>query len=232
MTRTRAATPGWLCLLCSLFCSGAFAEPLTSGPAALPGAAAAADADVEPRRTGTADGPKFNAPAAVDRSAMTGDLPSTSKTVELLLEMQGKNPGLEAGERPKAQIPPARPATATGLPAKPAFGADAASPFGGSEVLRAKPATGDPQAVDWSEAPPSRFGGVGLSTLGGGAGPREPYQPGAAPARSSDEDDMLWLIPRKFMRFVRENRDAVVLSSIGLLLVLWGISAFASSRRK
>jgi hypothetical protein len=160
---------------------------------------------------------------------VSNEAPSTSKTVELLLEMQGKNPGLEGGARPKAEVPPSRPSAGASGTTKPAFGADAASPFGGAEALRAKPA-GDPEAVDWSEAPGSRFGGGGLATGSGGS--REPYRPGSPAARSSDEDDVRWLIPRKLIRFVRENRDMVVLGSVGLLVLLWGVSTFTSSRRK
>lgn len=232
MTSAGSTQAALLSLLLIAFSGGLAAEPLTSGSGALPGAIATPDAEAEPRRAGAADSPKFITPGAVDRSAASADVPSTSKTVELLLEMQGKNPGLEAGERPKLDTTAARPSTAAAVPAKPAFGADPASPFGGPEVLGNKPASGEPQAVDWSEAPPSRFGGGGQSSFGGGASPREPYRPGAAEPRSSDEDDVRWLIPRKLVRFVRENRDMVVLGSIGLLVLLWGISAIASGRRK
>jgi hypothetical protein len=150
--------------------------------------------------------------------------------------MQGKNPGLAGGERPKAEIPPSRPTAAGAGAAKPAFGADPASPFGGAEAMRAKPAGGDPEAIDWSEAPASRFGGGGLATGGSlstsGGAPREPFSPGAQSSRPSAEDDVIWLIPRKLIRFVRENRDTVVLGSVGLLLLLWGVSSFTAARRK
>jgi hypothetical protein len=43
---------------------------------------------------------------------------------------------------------------------------------------------------------------------------------------------VIWLIPRKLIRFVRENRDTVVLGSVGLLLLLWGVSSFTAARRK
>jgi hypothetical protein len=41
-----------------------------------------------------------------------------------------------------------------------------------------------------------------------------------------------WLIPRRLIRFVRENRDMVVLGSVGLLLLLWVVTAISARRRK
>ena len=219
-----------LSLLLMAFSGGLAAEPLTGGSGALPGAIVTPDAEAQPRRAAAADSPKFVAPAAEDRSAVAADVPSTSKTVELLLEMQGKNPGLEAGERPKLDTTAVQPSAASGVPAKAAFGGDAALPFGGPEVLGNKPEGRAPEAVDWSEAPPSRFGGGGQPSFGAGAAPREPNRPEAAERLPSSDEDLG--IPRKLVRFVKENRDMVVMGSIALLLLLWGISAIASGRGK
>jgi hypothetical protein len=222
---------GWLLALCAV---PAAAEPLTGGSNALPAVAAplAAASESESRRAGPADGvPKFVTPGGVDRSTVQGELPSTSKTVELLLEMQGKNPGLEAGERPRPDAPAARAAAAAASAVKQVFGVDEGSPFGAPEVLSAKPgAAASPQSVDWSAAPPSSIGGGSLS--GGGVSTRDAYRPAEAGHRSSDEDDVRWLIPREWVRFIRENRDKVILASVGLLLALWALSAIFSGRHK
>jgi hypothetical protein len=231
MTGNRAARAAWLCSLCFLSSGQVIAEPLTSGSGSLPAAIPSAEPEAQPRRPGADDGPVPAAPGGVDKSGLVNDVPNTSKTVELLLEIQGKNPGLAGGERPKAEMPTPRSPTAAPAAAKPALGEDAAaSPFGGAEALRAKPPGGDPQAVDWSEAPPSRFGGGSLPT--GNAAPRDPSRPGTPTAGAADEDDVRWLIPRRLVRFVRENRDMVILGSIGLLLLVWAASAFTSGRRK
>jgi hypothetical protein len=229
MPRHRASHVARLCLLCTVLSGGVSAEPLTTGAGTQP-TADAPDEETQPRRPGDAEPPKFVAPGGVDRSAVGADVPSTSKTVELLLEMQGKNPGLAGGERPKAEMPTTRPSSGAASVARPAFGADAATPFGGAEALRGKPPGADPETVDWSGASPSGLGGGVLSA--GGLTPREPSRPGATAERSADEDDGLWLIPRRLIRFVRENRDMVVLGSVGLLLLLWAVTAISARRRK
>jgi hypothetical protein len=229
MSRHRASQVALLCLLCNVFSGNARSEPLTTGAGTQP-PALASDEEPQPRRPGNAEPLKFVTPGVIDRSAVGSDGPSASKTVELLLEMQGKNPGLEGGERPKAEMPTTRPSAGAAAAAKPAFGADVAPPFGAAETLRGKPPGTEPQAVDWSGAPPSGLGGGGLSA--GGSTPRDPYRPGAASERSADEDDVRWLIPRRLIRFVRENRDMVVLGSVGLLLLLWVVTAISARRRK
>jgi hypothetical protein len=234
MTANRGTQAFWLCTLCIVLSANVAAEPLTSGSSSLPAATTTAEPEAQMPRAGISEPPKLGAPGVIDRSLVGNEAPSTSKTVELLLEMQGKNPGLEGGERPKAEVKPSRPSAAA-TAAQPAFGADPASPFGSPEALRTKPAAGDPEAVDWSEGPDSRLGGGGLAaggSLAGAGPPREPYRPGAPSARPSDEDDVWWLIPRELIRFVRENRDTVVLGGIGLLLLLWVVSSFTAGRRK
>lgn len=236
MTGTRFAHASWLCLLGVVALGQVAAAPLTTGSGSLPAAVTSAEPEVQAPRAGVIEPPKVGAPGIIDRALVGNEAPTSSKTVELLLEMQGKNPGLEGGERPKAEIPPSRPNAPPAPAARPAFGADPASPFGGTEVLRPKAAATDPEAVDWSEAPGSRFSGGGLSTgssLSTGAGAqREPFRPGTQSTHSADEDDVIWLIPRKLIRFVRENRDMVVFGSVALLLLLWGVSSFTSARRK
>lgn len=229
MTGNRFAETFWRGALCVIVSGHIYAEPLTSGAGSLPPTVTPTEPETQTSKTGILEPPKPGSPGTIDRSVVGNEAPSASKTVELLLEMQGKNPGLAGGERPKAEVSPSRPSAGTAGATKPAFGADGASPFGSVEALPAKPAVGDSEAVDWSEAPGSRFGG-GLAT-GSGAS-REPYRPGSPAARAVDEDDARWLIPRKLIRFVRENRDTVVLGSVALLLMVWGVSAFASGRRK
>lgn len=224
MMANRAASGLGHCLLCIVFSGSVTAEPLTTGVGEPPAGVSTPDAEAQPRRPGTAETPKSISPGVIDRSVVPTDMPSTSKTVELLLEMQGKNPGLEAGEKPKAEMPTARRSASVASAAKPAFGADATSPFGDAEAIRVKPAAGDPQAVDWS-APPS-------SGFGGGTTARDPYRLGPSAERPSSSDDVVRLIPRWLVRFVRENRDMVVLGSVVLLVLLWAAAAIGSARRK
>jgi hypothetical protein len=237
MTGTLFAHARWLCLIGAVALGQVAAEPLTSGAGALPAAISTPEPETQAPRAGVIEPPKIGAPGIIDRALVGNEAPTGSKTVELLLEMQGKNPGLAAGERPKADTSPSRPNTPPAPAANTAFGADPASPFGSAEGLRPKaPASGDPEAIDWSEAPASRFGGGGLATGGsltaGTGAPREPFRPGAQAPRATDEDNVIWLIPRKLIRFVRENRDMVILGSVGLLLLLWGVSSFSAARRK
>jgi len=172
-------------------------------------------------------------PSIIDGAAgMT--VPNQSQTIEMLLEMQGKNPGLEGGERPRQEMPVGgrpSPSPQTATPAKP-FGADdPANPFGGSGLVpnKARAAPRD-SAVEWIEAPASRFGGGVFSSSG--APQRDnsgrPMREGSA----SEDDDVRWLIPRPVVRFVRQNRELVVVGSVIVLLLLWGATAIASGRRK
>jgi hypothetical protein len=232
MTAKRAAQPVALSLLYLALLSPVAAEPLTSGAGSPPAAVATPDAEPGPRRsTAISTPPQPVAPGNLDRSVAAGDVPNTSKTVELLLELQGRNPGLAAGERPKAELPTAQPNIGAAGAGKPAFGGEPGLPFGGVDALRSKPNTGDPQAVDWTAPPPSQLGGV-LSSAGGGAGSREAYRPAASADSPSGEGDLRWFIPRAVVRFVRENRDMVVLGSVALLVLLWALTAMASKRRK
>ena len=225
-------------LLCAAAVPPAAAEPLATGTAGSPALTGSAGVDASPRPAAQneprgADG----SPATVERAAVAADMPSASKTMELLLEMQGKNPGLEEGERAKAEMPSGRPpanplAAGIGSVAPGLVGIDPSRPFGGGAVLPSKPAAADPRGVDWSEAPPSRFGGGATAVLGGSTSPREPYRPPTSAGGSSDEASVRGLIPRALIRFVRENRDMVVLGSLVVLAVLWAATMFASGRKK
>lgn len=222
-----------LALVGCMVAGNVVAEPLTGGTAS-PATANPAQETPQRRSANGSDGAGLDTPGIADRSAMGADMPSTSKTVDLLLEMQGKNPGLAAGERPKAEVPVSRPSANVSQPsAKPAFGADTAASAGVAELPRSTAAAGEPNSVDWTAPAPSAFGGS-LSS-GGANPPRAVYGPGpgADPVRpKADAEDVFWLIPRHWVRFVRENRDTVVLGSIGMLLLLWAVSALKSGRRK
>jgi hypothetical protein len=174
----------------------------------------------------------------LDHDAMR-NVPNTPKTIEMLLEMQGKNPGLAGGEPPKpADTVDA--ATRARLTPKPSGGILAegaargpSNPFGSADMLPAKSkAAPVDDTVGWTEAPASRFSGLGSvqSTPQSGA-PRD-YGLAKATQASGNEDDRISLIPRPLIRFVRNNRDLVIGGSVAVLMMLWGASAFASRRRK
>ena len=197
---------------------------------------------------GTSDlsqGGALNAPGGPgtrlpDRAALP-DVPSTSKTIDLLLEMQGRNPGLAGGERPRnTEMPTARPRVAQPAVDVQPFGNDAAPRFGRPEVTPPRPAGVPvrPEAgtIDWSDG-----GGRGMGQPGWSSGGAQ------APAmsdsvRNGPRDDRVtgdgmpearWLlIPRSVVRFVRENRDMVIGASVAVLLALWAATTFASGRRK
>jgi hypothetical protein len=198
-----------------------------------------ADAEADPMRESQAGASGGgNDVRMIDRDAVR-DVPNTPKTIEMLLEMQGRNPGLAAGEPPKP-ADPVDVATRARLTLKPSGGIlaegmarDPSNPFASGDVLPAKPkpAPAD-DAVGWTEAPASRFSGLGsvLSTPQSGA-PRD-YGLGKATQTGGDEGDRISLIPRPLIRFVRNNRDLVIGGSVAVLMLLWGASAFASRRRK
>ena len=177
--------------------------------------------------------PAANPPGIIS-GASEVDVPNQSKTIEMLLEMQGKNPGLAGGERPRQEMPtgarsPALPAAPA--PSKPFGVSDPANPFGAPGLAPGKaPAAPQDTAVDWTAGPSAGLGTGGLSS--GGAPQRDfPGRP-TQTSGASEDDDARWLIPRRVVRFVRENREAVVIGSVVVLLLLWGVTAMASGRRK
>jgi hypothetical protein len=178
--------------------------------------------------------PPGTKPSSLIEGASVSEVPNQSKTIEMLLEMQGKNPGLAAGERPRQEMPAGGRAASSPIastPAKPFGVDDPANPFGGPGLAANKAGT-TPQdsAVSWTQAPTSPFGAGDLSSSG--TAQREyPGRPATA-GSSSDEDEVRWLIPRSVVRFVRQNREMVVIGSVVVLLLLWGATALASSRRK
>lgn len=169
----------------------------------------------------------------IDRATITG-VPNQSKTIEMLLEMQGKNPGLEGGERRRQEMPAggrASPGPQTARPTQPFGAQDPANPFGGAGLLpnKARVAPQD-AAVDWTEVPASRFGGGVFSSSG--TPQRDNSGRTTHAGRASEDDDLRWLIPRPVVRFVRQNRELVVVGSVVVLLLLWGATAITSGRRK
>jgi len=237
MATIRAALAG-VTLLLAVWVGDASSEPLSAVGGGLAAAPRAADGATAQRLDPQSDrrGPGAARPGVIDRASTVTDMPSSSRTIELLLEMQGKNPGLEGGERPKVDVPSVRkqPSPTAAGSASPPFGAvEPAQPFGGSDTASNKARAGsDPQAVDWNEPPASRFGGGGVSALGGGAAPLEPYRRPQSAGGSFGEDDVRWLIPRAVVRFVRQNRDMVIVGSMAVLGLLWGAATLVSGARR
>jgi hypothetical protein len=230
-TRWRAK---WLATL--LMC-GAVTLPATLPAQAAPVLPAAGNGLDTLETSGGTPTPGAKTPGIIDGGAVT-EVPNQSKTIEMLLEMQGKNPGLAGGERPRQEMPTGSrtlAAPAASAPANPFGVGDPANPFGGSGLTPDKArATPQDSAVDWSAGPSTGLGaGAGTGAFSSSGAPQREFSDRPAQAsRSSEDDDVRWLIPRRVVNFVRENRQLVVIGSVVVLLLLWGATAMASGRRK
>jgi hypothetical protein len=160
------------------------------------------------------------------------DVPGNAKTIQMLLELQATKPSLEGGERPAAKRAdpseprPQQPATAT--QSNP-FAKDSPVPAPKRELVRPEPIeTGDePSAsVQWRAG----FGGLG----GGGDGAQRPsqsdYRSAAAGDSADDRVDVKSVVSPGFRRFMRENRELVLLGSLMVLVAVW-LGASLASRR-
>lgn len=153
-------------------------------------------------------------------------MPGTTKTIEMLLELQQNKPGLEGGEAPKREPGQAKAAPPVTRP--PPFGAPPA--LGAGELpaaARRPPVETDP--IEWTATPGNRREALGWSS--GPARPRADSAYAGSPP-SGDGDDLVWLVPRSVIRFVRQNRDAVVVASFAVLALVWAGAGYRSRRRK
>jgi hypothetical protein len=218
LTRHHFAIP----LACLALCAG------------LPSALAAPLAAEPSKQELQHDGEDAAEQAPTDWAA--GAVPGTGRTMELLLEMQKKDPGprrepeaATAGVRSalgrpgpgRIQTAPASgldlgaPAVASQRPAVPAGPTSAASPapvlFGTQQAAPIE-ATASPSA-DWQ------------ATSGSNESPvQRQYRPASEVQR--------WvLLPSEFIAWLRENRYAVVAGAVATLVLVWGGGALISRRR-
>jgi hypothetical protein len=169
------------------------------------------------------------------------DAPTPSNTVKMLLEMQATpEPGASASAsgRPAPRPGSARPNTAT-PPANPFGKGD--NPFGASpEFARPAASPGTQRgAADW-HAPPADGGftrgyGGALGAAGPSGGARDPHlfaaqRPGGT--AGGDSAEHRWWMPSNLIRWVRENRQAVLIGAAVALGLAWAHSARSSRRRR
>lgn len=171
-------------------------------------AAHAADGSQRPFASNTPSGTSHT--HILDR-ATTPEMPSTSKTVELLLQIDGSNPNLSAGDRAQAARMAVRAADASA----------GAKAFNSSQSGLASMVT---------ETAPDP--GAKQRRYGWGPGTNTPTaaQPGATPLVSRqitepvDPDSSI----RSLLRAVREHREWLVVAGLLLLALAWIASASAT----
>jgi hypothetical protein len=231
-------------LVAAVFASlaqAAAAAPVDSvdGPATVgrPAVETQADTPLIPGAPGTA--------GVVDPKVLQG-VPGTSRTIDLLLEMQERNPGLAPGERPKvdpdavkARAAEPRTSQTPSAPPEQPFGDPMRSPYAaaGGATVPARSAASAPAEVEWVGGP----GEGGLGAAGGlGTGPGlgstrtapPPLPPDAEAPRRQGQAQTHWLIPRAFVEWVREHRDAIIGGCLALLGLLWAGSAYRGRQRR
>jgi len=194
---------------------------------------------------GQADGDAGSAQAARARQgigdpALPSDVPGDSKTVRMLLELQGAPPPLEGTERaPRGErsgLPGlARPSPAGAAATNP-FGPPQAPPApGAADAVRAGAKDG-PQtgAVDWRSGLNGGRANSGSYNSPPTAETRDPYA-GAGrtqPSRPGEEIDVRRWMPNTLIRFVRENREWVLVGSLVVLALVWLGASAATQRRR
>jgi hypothetical protein len=162
---------------------------------------------------------------------------SSSKTIQMLLELQSSKPPIETGDRlnvrpergDRLDANPRRPLAATVPPPapQPSSAAPSQNPFLRA-IEQARPsATRDvapprPSTAEWKDVGSQRPA-AGNDGSGGSRG----ELPGAATA---SEPVRLWFVAG-LLRFVRENRESVLIGSV-LVLALVGLSASKASQRR
>jgi hypothetical protein len=180
----------------------------------------------------------------------TADDRDTSKTIRMLLELQGAPPPLEgqtdtrrrqrlvAAKRLRAESPGSGPTPSSSLssnlgtngvgaqePAPAPGAAPAAAPDGTAIVVAGK--------VDWRAGLPGRTADVGITPAsmheaGYGPGGGRPARPGS---NTGDMDAVKALLPARLLALLREYREWLLAGGLVVLTVL-GLSASAMSQRR
>jgi hypothetical protein len=142
--------------------------------------------------------------------------PSTSRTIRMLLELQGAPPPLEGASGPRRHSR-AEAASAQVTPA-------------GMELTSSTPGTAVVAAgkVDWRSGLPGRAADVGAAPP-----PREGYSQ-SRPARSGSPDEVeaiKALLPAKLIALLREYREWLIVGGL-FFLTLLGLGASTVSHRR
>ncbi|HRD95782.1 MAG TPA: hypothetical protein PLA97_05165 [Rubrivivax sp.] len=161
----------------------------------------------------------------------TPELHSGSRTVDMLIELQGKQAGLgvPATERaaPRADAPATRAEALARLAATPPASVEQTSLFGGGPVPVASPPHALPAGQrdpDWRAGATQNLQALPTPTLG------SPGLKMAAAEGRSDDDGRISQM-RAAMTWLRENREWVIGGSV-LLLVVTGLASRRKAQRK
>lgn len=159
------------------------------------------------------------------------EIQSGSKTIQMLLELQPAKPRLDT--QPKVASGDDRPAHLPKLRALLPAVTSGQGAFGG-EFRNVKPQASPAQPaahVEWTNDLSSRISG---SADAGNAYSRDLYSTAGRQQRAGADDDLnlkSWL-PVSVLRFVRENRKAVLAGSLVALVLVWAGASAASQRRR
>jgi len=189
--------------------------PLLACLAFVTGAAAAPTTDAPSREAEAAGG----RPGALPDMASEADGQGNSKTVRMLLELQNAPPPLEGtGDMHRDGKPKTAPTRAAG--------SGELITTGGADAPQAS-------AVDWRSGLPGRSVNSQRSdttptVVGreGSGSSREPRQ------MADDRVDVKSMLPARVVAFLRENREWVLLASLGLLGMVWLAASALSQRRR
>lgn len=154
-----------------------------------------------------------------------GDGAGSSRSVDILIELQKKSAGLdfserarESGNASRVATPPAGSAS-SGAEHPQSATRNAAGLFGSGAVPMAAPRETSTRESEWrpTTGMPSAAGearsGAATEPVGGSGGGR-------------------WLLPREIVQWVRDNRAMVIGGAVVLLVLLWGTSVVFSQRRR
>ena len=170
--------------------------------------------------------------------AATPDVPNTSNTIKMLLELQATTaPGASAADSgraaPRAAGSRPDPQTPSANPFGKVQGPDGASP----EFARPAASPGVPGGgVDWHAPPNSVNVTVGSARPAGmSGGSPDPF---SAPAQRSggawtrDAAEQRWWMPSVWIRWVREHRQEVLVGAAVALALAWAGASRAGTRRR
>ncbi len=158
----------------------------------------------------------------------TPDLSSGSRTVDMLIELQGKQAGLgfspaeRSATRPEGAAPRSDPVGR--LPEPAGLAVQRAGLFGNASLPGATPSVtspGAPRGVEW-RAGPAETGAATATPL---AGPR------TREASQADDDGRISL-PRAVVTWIRENRGLVIGASLVVLVAVGAASRGMAQRRR
>ncbi len=192
----RQTWPVLACLALGLVCA-----PLLAGPLK--------PAEVTPEAKAALETP----PGEADSNWATQATPGTGRTMELLLEMQKKDPG------PAAAPPEAGSAKAT--VAKPVAAAARSSLPAGLELGTVPPAQATAATMFSVPQEPAIRATAEPSAVWEGGGSRTAYAAPRTPSGGSDEMRRWLRLPAEAVNWLRQNRYQVVTGAILTLVLVW-----------